>query len=158
MSTTAAELLPSARQAMERLALAEAEKASEALREKARADAEKKALLDRLSKGSGISEEEALKRAAAIIQRAVRNGLTEVEVLRFPNALCTDRGRAINNDLEPGWENTLTGLPREMFQFWDKHLRPLGYRIRVEVVDFSSGVPGDIGLTLKWGDAGRRSH
>jgi len=123
MSTTAAEPLPSARQAMERLALAEAEKASEALREKARADAEKKALLDRLSKGSGISEDEALKRAAAIIQRAVGNGLTEVEVLRFPNALCTDHGRAINNDLEPGWESTLTGLPNEMYQFWDKHLR-----------------------------------
>jgi len=35
-----------------------------------------------------------------------------VEVLRVPNALCTDRGRAINNSLEPGWENTLTGFCR----------------------------------------------
>jgi hypothetical protein len=153
MSTTAPELsnvLPTAREAMERLARAEAEKASEALRQKEKADAEKKALLDRLSKPSGVSEEEALKRAAAIIVRAVNNGLTEVEVLRFPNALCTDRGRAINNDMEPGWENTLTGLPREMYQFWVRHLRPLGYRIRIRVVDFSDGVPGDIGLTLKW--------
>ena len=49
------------------------------------------------------------------------------------------------------WENTLTGLPQEMYQFWDRHLRPLGYRIRVKVVDFSGGMPGDIGLTLKWG-------
>jgi hypothetical protein len=151
MSTAASDLLPSAKQAIEKLALKEAEKASEAMRQKEKADAEKKALLNQLSKPSGISDEEALKRAAAIIQRALNNGLTQVEVLRFPNALCTDHGRAINNDLEPGWENTLTGLPREMYQFWDRHLRPLGYKIRVEVVDFSGGVPGDIGLTLKWG-------
>src|SRR5690349_1574130 len=150
MSTAAADLLPSAKQAMEQLALAEAERASEALRHQEKADAEKKALLDRLSKPSGVSEEEALKRAAAIIQRALKNGLTEVEVLRFPNALCTDRGRAINN-MEPGWDSTLTGLPKEMYQFWDRHLRPLGYKARVQVVDFSAGVPGDIAFTLKWG-------
>ena len=101
MSTTAAELsnpLPTAKQAMEMLALAEAEKASEALRQKKKADAEKKALIDKLLKPSGISEQEALKRAAEIVQRAVKNGLTEVEVFRFPNALCTDNGRAINKD------------------------------------------------------------
>ena len=86
---------------MERLALAEAKKASEALRQKEKADAQKKALLDQLSKPSGISEQEAFKRAATIIERAVNNGLTEVEVFRFPNTLCTDGGRAINNELEP---------------------------------------------------------
>ena len=152
MSTTAAKLsnpLPTAKQAMEMLALAEAEMASEALRQK-KADAEKKALIDKLLKPSGISEQEALKRAAVIVQRAVKNGLTEVEVFRFPNALCTDNGRAINM-MEPGWENTLTGLPKEMYSFWDRHLRPIGYKIRVQVVDFSGGVPGDIALTLKWG-------
>jgi hypothetical protein len=145
-------LLPTAKQATEKLALAEAEKARDALRQKEKAEAEKKALIDKLSKPSGISEDEALKRAAAIINQAVKNGLTEVEVLRFPNALCTDRGRAINNDLEPGWENTLTGLPKEMYKFWDRHLRPRGYKIRVGYIDFSGGVPGDIGLTLKWGE------
>jgi hypothetical protein len=153
MSTTAGDissLLPTAKQAMEKLALAEAEKASEAMRQKERGNAEKKALLDRLSKPSGISDEEALERAAAIVNRAIKNGLTEVEVLRFPNALCTDHGRAINNDLEPGWENTLTGLPKEMYQFWDRQLRPRGYKVRFQVVDFSGGVPGDIGITLKW--------
>ena len=117
--------------------------ASEALRQKKKARAEKKALIDKLLMPSGISEQEALKRAAEIVQRAVKNGLTEVEVFRFPNALCTDNGRAINM-MEPGWENTLTGLPKEMYSFWDRHLRPIGYKIRVQVVDFSSGVPGDI--------------
>ncbi len=154
MTRTAVEsstLLPSAKEAMERLALAEAKKASEALRQKEKADAAKKAQLDQLFKPSGISEQEAYKRATTIIERAVNNGLTEVEVLRFPNELCSDGGRAINNELEPGWENTLTGLPQEMYQFWARHLRPLGYKIRVKVVDFSGGMPGDIGFTLKWG-------
>jgi len=152
MSTGSADLLPTAKQAMEMLAIAEGEKAEEELRQKKQAEAKKKALLEELSKSSGISEDEALKRAAAIISQAVKNGLTEVEVLRFPNALCTDRGRAINNDLEPGWEKTLTGLPKEMYEFWDRHLRPRGYKIRVGYIDFPGGVPGDIGLTLKWGE------
>ena len=150
MSETATHL-PSAKEAMELIALAEAERAREALQQKQKADAEKKALLDRLLQPSGISEDEACSRAAVIIQRAIKNGLTEVEVLRFPNELCTDRGRAINNNMEPGWETTLTGLPKEMYEFWDRHLRPLGYRIRVQVVDFSGDKPGDIGVTLKWG-------
>jgi hypothetical protein len=144
-------LLPNAKQMMERVALAEAEKASEEMRKKARAEAEKKALIDKLTKPSGVSEEQRLKRAAAIIQRAVKNGLTEVEVMRFPNVLCTDRGRAINNNLEAGWEDTLTGLPKELYKFWEQHLKPRGYKIKFQVVDFSGGVPGDIGISLRWG-------
>ena len=78
--------------------------------------------MDRLSKPSGVSDEERMRRAAAIINRAVSNGLTEVEVGRFPNKMCTDSGRAINQQ-EPGWEETLTGLPKELYQFWKTHLR-----------------------------------
>lgn len=154
MSQTAddpSKLLPTAKQVMEQVALATAERASEAMRKQAREEAEKKALIDRLSAPSGVSDEEALNRVAKIIQRAVTNGLTEVQIIRFPNALCTDRGRAINNNLEPGWEKTLTGLPKEMYEFWHRQLRPRGYKLRVQVVDFSGGKPGDIGITLKWG-------
>jgi hypothetical protein len=93
--------LPTAQEMMEKLALAEVEKASEAARKHAAVEAEKKALIDKFTKPSGVSDEEALKRVAAIIERAVANGLTEVQVYRFPNAICTDRGRAINQQ-EPG--------------------------------------------------------
>jgi hypothetical protein len=148
--TTADELLPSAQDCMKKIALAEAEKASAYMRKQAAADAEKRELLDRLAKPSGISDEERLKRAAAIIQRAVNNGLTEVFVGRFPNTLFTDHGRAINQ-MEPGWENTLTGLPKELFQFWERHLKPRGYRLRCQIVDWPGGIPGDIGMTLVWG-------
>jgi len=121
------------------------------MRKQAQAEAEKKALMDRLSKPSGVADDERLKRAAAIIKRAVSNGLREVEVGRFPNELCTDRGRAINQ-MEPGWEKTLTGLPKELFQFWKTHLQPRGYKIKFQIVDFSSGVPGDVGISLSWSE------
>ena len=90
-----------------------------------------------------------MKRAAAIIDRAVAKGLTEIQIGRFPHQLCTDRGRAINNQ-EPGWENTLTGLPKEVYEFWHKYMRPRGYRLKMQVVDFPGGIPGDIGITLSW--------
>jgi len=143
-------LVPSAKALMEKIALVEAEKASEEMRRREKEEAEKKALIERITKPSGLSDEQVMKKAAVIIERAAKNGLTEVQVYRFPNSLCTDRGRAINQQ-EPGWETTLTGIPKEIYEFWDRRLRPLGYRLRVQVVDFSGGVPGDIGLSLKWG-------
>ena len=141
--------LPTAQEVMEKLALAEADKATAEARKHADAEAEKKMLLEKITKPSGVSDEEALRRVAAIIERAVSNGLTEVQVYRFPNALCTDRGRAINQQ-EAGFEKTLTGLPREMFEFWERQLRPSGYKIKFQIVDFPDGMPGDVGITLKW--------
>jgi hypothetical protein len=146
----ASAVVPSAKALMEKIALAEAEKSSGEMRKRDREEAEKKALIKRLTQPSGLSDDEVMKKAAVIIERAAKNGLTEVQVYRFPNSLCTDRGRAINQQ-EPGWETTLTGIPKEIYEFWDRQLRPLGYRLRVQVIDFSGGVPGDIGLSLKWG-------
>jgi hypothetical protein len=143
------DVLPTAAEIMEKLALAEAEKASEAVRKKAEADADNQALLDKLTKPSGVSDDEALRRVARIVERAVSNGLTEVQVYRFPNALCTDHGRAINQQ-EPGFEKTLTGLPKEMYEFWQRQLKPRGYKIKFQIVDWPGGMPGDVGITLKW--------
>jgi len=143
------ELIPSATQIRKEAALKEAEKADEYVRLAAAAEAEKRALIERLSQPSGKTEEEKIKLAATIIQRAVRNGLTEVLVYRFPNSLCTDKGRAINQ-MEKGWETTLTGIPKEIFQLWTDYLKPRGYRIAYQVIDFPGGVPGDIGVTISW--------
>jgi hypothetical protein len=142
-------LVPSAKAVMQKIAVAEADKASEEMRRRTREENDKKALIEKLTKPSGLSDEEVMKKAAVIIERAAKNGLTEVQVYRFPNSLCTDRGRAINQQ-EPGWETTLTGIPREIYEFWHRCLRPLGYKLRVQIVDFSGGIPGDVGITLKW--------
>jgi len=144
------ELLPKASDYMKKMALAEAEEASKQAAKHAEADAEKKALIDHMRKPSGVSDEEAIRRAVRVIERAASNGLTEVQVYRFPNQLCTDKGRAINQQ-EPGWEDTLTGIPREIYQLWAKYFRERGYKLRVEIIDFPGGMPGDVGMTLKWG-------
>lgn len=142
-------LLPSAGDLLKKIALAEAEEASKQARQLSDAEAEKKALLDHLRGPSGVSDEEGIRRAMRIIERAVSNGLTEVQVYRFPNELCTDKGRAINQQ-EAGWEETLTGIPKEVYQLWAKYFRPRGYKLRVEIVDFPHGMPGDVAMTLKW--------
>lgn len=140
-------LWPPANELLEKIALAEAEKATDAAHKHAQAEAEKS---DQLSKTLGISDEEVMKSAAALVEQAVRAGLTEVQVYRFPNTLCTDHGRAINQQ-EPGWEDTLTGVPKQLYQFWHKSLRPRGYKLRAQIVDFPGGLPGDVSMTLKWG-------
>ena len=87
-----------------------------------------------------------IRRAVKIIERAVSNGLTEVQVYRFPNQLCTDKGRAINQQ-EPGWESTPTGVPKEIHQLWAKYFRDRGYK----------GAQGrDCGFSRR--RAGRRGH
>jgi hypothetical protein len=149
MADKLGDLLPTAKDYMKKLALAEAEEAAKQARRLVDAEAEKKALLDHFTKPSGVSDEEGIKRAIAVIERAVSNGKTEVQVCRFPNNLCTDRGRAINQQ-EPGWESTLTGLPKEIHQLWAKYFRERGYKLRVEIIDFPGGMPGDVGMTLKW--------
>lgn len=149
MATKLDEILPTALDCRKLSAEKEAEKAAEYMRHRAAADAEKTDLLEKLEKPSGISDEVRMERAATIIKRAVSNGLTEVEVGRFPNQLFTDRGRAINQQ-EAGWDTTLTGLPKELYQFWKKYLEPRGYRIKFQIADWPNGMPGDISVTLMW--------
>jgi len=149
MTTNIDELLPSANDLRTQAMLSAAEKAEDEARVAAEAAAEKQALIDRLTKPSGLTEEEKVKLASTVIQRAVKNGLKEVQVYRFPNFLCTDKGRAINQQ-EEGWENTLTGIPKEIHQLWKDYLEPRGYKIRYIVIDFPGGMPGDIGVILGW--------
>ena len=143
------DILPTAKDCLKKSAEMEAEKAAEYEKKRKAAEAEKKELMEKLSKPSGVSDEERMRRAAAIINRAVSNGLTEVEVGRFSSKLFTDKGRAINQQ-EAGWEDTLTGLPKELHQFWKAHLESRGYRIKFQIADWPDGMPGDISMTLMW--------
>src|SRR3954452_13132548 len=143
------EILPSAKDFVKKLAVREAAEASKYAISSKQAAAERESLLEQLRKPSGISDDEAVRRGVKIIERAVSNGLTEVQVYRFPNSLCTDHGRAINQQ-ERGWEETLVGVPREIYRLWERHFRERGYKLKVEIIDFPGGMPGDVGMTLKW--------
>jgi hypothetical protein len=102
-----------------------------------------------MRKPSGMSDDEIMERASVVVNRAVENGLTSVQVYRFPHTLCTDGGRAINQ-VEEGWETTLTGAPKEIYDFWQRQLKSRGYHIRYEIIDYPGGMPGDVGIILSW--------
>jgi len=142
--------LPTVKDLQRKIALAESAKASAAMKAHAAAEDEKQAFLDRLSKPSGLTDEQVLEKASNIITRAVENGLTSVQIFRFPNHLCTDNGRAIDQG-EPGWEKSLNGIPKELYSFWERQLKPNGYHIKYEIIDRPGGLRGDVAVFLSWG-------
>jgi hypothetical protein len=97
---------------------------------------------------------EVKRRVLGQLRTAAGKGDKEVLVMRFPNALCTDKGRALNN-MEKDWPRTLIGRPLQAFEFWRDHLQPQGYGLKAMIVDWPQGLPGDVGLFLTWGDAKR---
>jgi hypothetical protein len=97
---------------------------------------------------------EVKRRVLGQLRTAAKNGSKEALVMRFPNALCTDKGRALNN-LEKEWPSTLIGRPLQAFEFWRDHLQPQGYGLKAMIVDWPAGLPGDVGFFVTWGDAKR---
>jgi len=84
------------------------------------------------------------------IRRAAENGEYALLVGQFPGAWCSDGGRSINVR-EEGWPDTLPGFAREFFDFWQRELKPRGFRLSVEFVSFKpGGLPGDVGAYLSW--------
>lgn len=86
---------------------------------------------------------------ASKMRATAQRGETEVMVMRFPNSLCTDMGRAINNS-DPDWPETLTGRPRQAFEFWREHLQPAKFKLKAMIIDWPAGLPGDVGFFLRW--------
>ena len=97
---------------------------------------------------------EVKRRVLGQLRNAAVKGDKEALVMRFPNVLCTDKGRALNN-LEKEWPSTLIGRPLQAFEFWRDHLQPQGYGLKAMIVDWPQGMPGDIGFLLTWGDSKR---
>lgn len=92
---------------------------------------------------------EAIDRINAAVSTAARNGQTQLQVLTFPSSYCTDGGRAINV-ADPEWPSTLQGFAQKAIEFYRKELKPLGYKIHAEIISFPDGMPGDVGLYLRW--------
>jgi hypothetical protein len=127
----------------------EGARASQAIAAMDKAAAAKKAFIAELMKPIEVNQE---RRESLIgrIKAAAARGETEMMVMRFPVDLCTDHGRAINNN-EVTWPNTLTGRPRQAFEIWKEYLQPSGYRLKAMIVEWPGGVPGEVGMFLGWG-------
>ena len=50
----------------------------------------------------------------------------------------------------PVGKRTLIGEPKEIYEFWEHQLKPKGYRIRFQILDYPGGMPGDVVVTLSW--------
>lgn len=83
------------------------------------------------------------------VRRAAEEGKREILVLRFPSTFCKDGGRGINN-FEPDWPKSLEGFSKTAFDYYAKELQPLGYSMRAEIMNFPNGMPGDVGMYLRW--------
>jgi len=90
-----------------------------------------------------------MERIMPVVRRAAEQGQTEVLVLQFPASYLSDGGRRINN-FEPDWPKSLEGFAKNAFDFWQEHLRPHGYKLRAQILDYPGGNLGDVGLYLCW--------
>jgi hypothetical protein len=92
---------------------------------------------------------EVIDRINRAVRVAAQDGKHQIQVLTFPNTFCSDGGRRINIG-DPEWPSTLEGFAKRAFEFYEKELRPAGYKLYAEIISFPGGMPGDVGLFLKW--------
>ena len=92
---------------------------------------------------------EAIERINNAVRVAAQNGHHRLQVITFPSSYCSDGGRRINI-ADPEWPSTLTGFAKDAYEFYNKELRPLGYKLQAEIISFPGGMPGDVGLSLSW--------
>jgi hypothetical protein len=83
------------------------------------------------------------------VRIAAQRGHHQLEVVTFPCSFCSDGGRRINI-ADPDWPSTLEGFAKKAYDFFQKELRPLGFKLHAEIISFPGGMPGEVGLFLKW--------
>jgi hypothetical protein len=132
-----------------RMAEREAAKAAEEMRHMQEQEEKQKAVMEEFRKAPDRTPEQVMQLVTQLVDRAAERGQSEVQIYRFPNSLCTDRGRRINN-AEPEWDKTLEGRPKLAYEFWHEHLAPLGFHLKAQVLEYPGGMPGDIGFFLTW--------
>jgi hypothetical protein len=93
---------------------------------------------------------EAQARVNAAVRRAAEQGNRQVLAVTFPATYCNDKGRRINN-LEADWPESLEGFAKKAYDYYMTELKPLGFKLHAQVIDYPGGMPGNIGLYLSWG-------
>ena len=126
--------------------------AEETVRDDALA-AKQMAALERLGQIKAMLLEHLDKEAWATLldraQAAAAEGESSFELIRFPCDLCSDGGRKIGV-AENDWPTTLRGEAAEVYARWERELRPTGFRLRAQIVEYLDGFPNNIALSLAW--------
>ena len=82
-------------------------------------------------------------------QAAAAQGESSFELIRFPCDLCSDGGRKIDV-AEIGRPTTPRGEAAEVYARWEHELRPAGFSLRGQIVEYLDGIPNNIALSLAW--------
>jgi hypothetical protein len=90
-----------------------------------------------------------IERINKAVRIAAEQGQHQVQVVTFPCSFCSDGGRRINI-ADPEWPSTLDGFAKRAYDYFQKELRPIGFKLHAEIISFPGGMPGDVGLFLKW--------
>ena len=83
------------------------------------------------------------------VKHHAEQGQHEFLVLQFSSDLLTDGGRRVNN-FEPDWPDSLQGFAKRAYDYFEEHLKPAGYRLHAQILDYPHGNLGDVGLFLTW--------
>ena len=98
------------------------------------------------------------------IRRAFDRGETELMLVSFPSNFCSDGGRAIGNAdappinkpdpaakaERPEWLATLPAGVQPVYDYWEQHLKPGGFKFYARIINYPGGMPGDVGLFFSW--------
>jgi hypothetical protein len=82
-------------------------------------------------------------------QAGATQGESSFELIRFPCDLCSDGGRKIDV-AEIDWPSTLRGEAAEVYSRWERELRPGGFSLRAQIVEYLDGIPSNIASALSW--------
>ena len=80
-----------------RMAEREAAKAAEELRRMQEQEEKQKAVMEEFHKPPARTPDQLMQQVMPLVSQAAERGQSEVQIYRFPNTMCTDRGRRINN-------------------------------------------------------------
>jgi hypothetical protein len=94
---------------------------------------------------------DALQRVLALVQKALEADprAKEAMMLHFPSEFMADSGRSITSH-NPDWAVQLTGFAARAHAAFIKELAPRGFDMAAQIIDYPGGMPGDVGLFLRW--------
>ena len=77
----------------------EAAKAAEEMRHMKEQEDKQKAVMEKFREPPARTPNQLMELVMQLVSRAAERGQSEVQIYRFPNSLCSDGGRRINNSL-----------------------------------------------------------
>jgi hypothetical protein len=93
--------------------------------------------------------QDVIDRLMSAIKLLAAQGKHELLVLQFPAELLTDGGRRVNN-FDPDWPDSLQGFPWKAYNYYVEKVKPAGYHMRAQILNYPNGNLGDVGFFLCW--------